>query len=428
MTHGQVPPVLGELYIPILLGIGLLILMVSWLPLVIKKAPLSLPIVCVGIGAGLFLLPQLRGYTLHPVDSPLLVEKATELIVIVSLMGAGLKIDHPLTWRGWRLTWRLLAVAMPITIAALTMLGMELLGIGLATALLLGTALSPTDPVLASDVQIECSREGEKDETRFALTAEAGLNDGFAFPFIHLAILAAAGGWAFETWREFAVQWVFVRIGIGLAAGIAGGWLLGRVIYRLPGDTRLSRTGDGFVALGATLSIYALTEVVHGYGFFAVFVAGIMLRRAGQRHDFNDKLHAFADETERLLMMGLLVLFGGMLTAGDLLSALGWPDVAFALAAIFLVRPVAGWIALAGLKLRPIERGAMAFFGIRGLGSVYYFAYGVNHGVFDQTTRLWGALGLVILLSILLHGISVTPVMRRIDRARAVDRAADVRA
>lgn len=410
---------LSELYIPALLGAGLLILLVAWLPLVLKPLPLSLPIVCVGIGAALGGTAMFAPYVPHPLETPVLVEKLAELIVIVSLMGAGLKIDRAFGWRNWGLTWRLLGIAMPLTIIAFALLGHAVLGMGLATALLLAAVLAPTDPVLASDVQIEDPQSDQDDEARFALTSEAGINDSLAFPFVHLAIAVAAAGLGIGTLGEWALDAVLIRITVGAVAGWAGGRLLGWIIYRLPGATRLSRTGDGFVALGATLVIYTVTELLHGYGFVAVFLAGLMLRRASDGHDFNQRLHDFADETERLLMMALLIAFGGMLTAGGLFALIGWPEVAFALIAIFLVRPITAWIALIGTKRSKGERFVIAFFGIRGLGSIYYLAYALNHGAFENPNRLWGAVGLVILISILLHGITVTPMMAWLDRRRA---------
>ncbi|UVO50742.1 cation:proton antiporter [Sphingomonas sp. SUN019] len=408
----------ASLYLPALLGAGLLVLLVAWLPLVLKKLPLSLPIICVGIGAGLGTLVPLAAYVPHPLETPVLVEKMTELIVIVSLMGAGLKIDHRFDFGGWKLTPRLLAIAMPLGIGAFLLAGQAILGLGLATALLLAAVLAPTDPVLAADVQIEEPDSHRDDEVRFALTSEAGLNDALAFPFVHLAIAAATTGLTAAAWRDWAMDAVAVRLLVGGAVGVASGWAMGKIIYRLPGDTRLSRTGDGFVALGATLSIYAATELLHGYGFLAVFVAGLMLRRAARGHDFNDKLHGFADEVERLLMMVLLVVFGAMLTASELFRLMGWPELLFALVAIFVIRPVTAWIALIGSGRPASERAIIAFFGIRGLGSVFYLAYALNHGTFDGPERLWGALGLVILISILLHGVTVTPVMRWVDRRR----------
>ena len=407
-----------QLYIPALLVIGLLILLVAWLPLVLSRAPLSLPIVCVGIGAALGWVPQLAPLIPHPVETPRVVEKMAELIVIVSLMGAGLKIDHPFSFGGWRLTARLLVIAMPLGIVAFLFAGQALLGLALPAALLLAAVLVPTDPVLAGDVQIERPDSHRDDEVRFALTSEAGLNDALAFPFVHLALAALASGFTAAMWRDWAIDAVAIRLTVGALMGCAGGWLVGWIIYRMPNKKKLSRTGDGFVALGATLTIYALTEVVHGYGFLAVFVAGLMMRRASGGHDFNDRLHDFADEVERLLMMVLLVVFGGMISATGLLTGIDWRVIAFALVGIFVIRPLTGMISLMGSD-RPLgERAIVAFFGIRGLGSVYYLAYALNHGKFEQPGRLWDALALIVLLSILLHGVTVTPAMRWMDRRR----------
>lgn len=177
-------------YILILTGAGLLIALVAWLPLALKRLPLSLPIVCIGIGAAIFLLPQV---TLRPLPYryPEITERFAEFVVIIALMGAGLKIDRVFGWRRWSITWRLLAITMPLGIVAIAALGMEVLGLPLAVALLLAASLAPTDPVLAADVQVGPPKTGDEDEVRFGLTSEAGLNDGAAFPFVHLAVLLA---------------------------------------------------------------------------------------------------------------------------------------------------------------------------------------------------------------------------------------------
>ncbi|WP_235973690.1 cation:proton antiporter [Parasphingopyxis marina] len=408
-----------QLYIPFLMGVGLLIFLVAWLPLIVRHLPLSLPIICVGIGMGIYSFDRFAPYALHPLEQPILVEKAAEFIVIISLMGAGLKIDRALNWRSWAIPARLLGIAMPLTIVALAVTAHLLFGVGAATALLLGAALAPTDPVLAADIQIEKPDSPQDDEARFALTSEAGLNDALAFPFVHLAIALAASGATVAAVGEWVLDALILKLVIGGALGWGGGRLLGWIIYRLPKTGRLSQSGDGFVALAATLTIYAGTEMLHGYGFLAVFVAGLMLRHAAPDDAFNVRLHDFADETERLLMMGLLVVFGGMMTAGGLFALLGWADIAFALAAIFLIRPAVGWLSLAGSAIPRAERAVISFFGIRGLGSVFYFAYGINHGSFEEPSRMWGTIGLVILISILLHGVSVTPAMERLDRTKA---------
>ena len=167
-------------YVLVLTGFGALVLLTAWLPMVLRQMPLSLPICCVGIGAALSAFPEVVGDVPRPQEHLQVVEKVTELIVIISLMGAGLKLDRVFGWRRWMVTWRLLGIAMPLTILALTALGSALLGLGAATALLLAASLAPTDPVLASDVQVGPPGEGQEDEMRFALTSEAGLNDGLA--------------------------------------------------------------------------------------------------------------------------------------------------------------------------------------------------------------------------------------------------------
>lgn len=397
-------------------AIGLVVLAVAWLPLLLKKLPLSLPIIFVALGMAIFSLTDLAIFSPLPVEAPVLIEKATEFIVIISLMGAGLKIGRPLTWANWKITTRLLVIVMPLTILAISLSGYWVLGLPLASAMLLGACLAPTDPVLASDVQIERPDGDDSDEARFALTSEAGLNDALAFPFVYLAIVAATAGLSVSSVGLWLWQDVVWRLAVGGLAGMAGGWLLGQIIYNLPQDTRLSRTGDGFIALGSTLAIYALAEFAHGYGFLAVFIAGLMLRRSADGDDFNSQLHDFADETERLVMMVLLVLFGGMLTGGGLLSNIGWDTITVAALVLLVIRPVIGWLALIDIRRHALERFVIAFFGIRGLGSVYYLAFALNHGDFAEQTILWETVGLIVVGSIVLHGLSVTPVMHHLNR------------
>lgn len=405
-----------NLYIVILLGFGCLVLLTAWLPMVLNRAPLSLPIICVAIGAALGASTLLPWPVPHPRDHLPLVERLTELVVIISLMGAGLKLDRRIAWRSWILTWRLLAVAMPLTILALALLGHVLLGLGAATALLLAAALAPTDPVLASDIQVGPPNSGEEGETRFALTSEAGLNDALAFPFVNAAIALAAVStrpdW-FGQWLAIDVVW---KLGAGLGVGLLTGRVLGFLVFHLPNRANLSRTGDGFVALGITCVAYGLAELAHGYGFLAVFVAALALRATERDNEFHEKLHDFAEELERLLMMAILVVFGAMLVAGGLLWGIGWRELAFGLIAIMLVRPLAGWLSLLGSGAATSERAVISVYGIRGIGSMYYLAYGLGHGGFDGDQSAWSALALIILLSVLLHGATVSPVMRRLDR------------
>lgn len=402
-----------------LLGLGAVILMVSWAPIGLKRWPLTLAILCVGIGVVVFSTGVLA-FNPDPRTWDTLTEKLAELVVIISLMGAGLKLDRPLGWRRWASTWRLLAVAMPLTVIATAWLGFMGLGFSLAMSLLLGAAMAPTDPVLAADVQVGPPKSGDDDEVRFGLTSEAGLNDALAFPFVHLAILAAAGGLASTA---ALTDWFTINVVWKLLAGGGVGYLVGRGLGFLIFHSQkagLSRLGDGLVALAATFLAYAVTELAHGYGFLAVFVCGLTIRAWERDNDFHKEMHDFSDQLERLLMMLLLVLFGGALANG-LLDALTWTDALIGLAILLVVRPVAGLIAMIGSPQPWRERLLMSFLGIRGIGSIYYVAYAINHGDFGSSERLWAIVGFIILASILIHGVSASPMLMRLARRRGRD-------
>lgn len=403
-------------YVLLLVGLGTLVLMTAWLPMLLRKAPLSLSILCVGAGAALFALPPLRPFAVHPLQHPVVVERLSELVVIVSLMGAGLKIDRIIGLRSWVLTWRLLGIAMPITMLIVVGLAWGLLGVGLAPALLIAAVLAPTDPVLASDVQVEGPGEGTEDEARFALTSEAGLNDGFAFPFVHLAIALSAASFGIGDLLEWFGRDFLWKTFLGVAGGYAIGRGLGHLTFHLPMRASLSRTGDGFVALAVTLLAYGVIETLGGFGFLAVFVSALALRNASRDHDYHDRLHGFAEEAERLLMMLLLVLVGGIAAFGGLLAAFDWWMLLFVAGVLLIARPAAGLVSLAGSKLPWREQLVISFFGIRGMGSIYYLAFALNHASFADPYRLWSIVGGVVLASILLHGITVTPALRLLDR------------
>ncbi|MER7460829.1 cation:proton antiporter [Micromonospora sp. NPDC126480] len=398
--------------------VGLGALLAGILPRVLERRPLSMPIAFLGLGMLVFLLPI--GL---PDPDPLRYKDAathlTEVGVIVALMGAGLKIDRPLNWHRWSSTWRLLAIAMPVCIGAVALLGWWWAGLVPAAALLLGAALAPTDPVLASDVQVgePTDVEDGEDEVRFALTSEAGLNDGLAFPFVYAAIAIAATGLAPGDW---IARWLTVDLLWKTVAGVAGGWLvgwlLGKLFFRAPSELRLARHAEGFLALAATFLAYGLVELVSGYGFLAVFVAARAIRAVERTHEFHSVLHDFAEQVERLLTVMLLLLFGGAVIGG-LLGPLTWPAAAVGLALVFVVRPLAGWLSLRGAPGRPAEHWVIALFGIRGVGSFYYLAYATTKADFPRADLLWATVGLVVLVSVVVHGIAATPVMQLLDRA-----------
>lgn len=395
-----------------------MILLVSWAPVGLKRLPLTLAILCVGLGVLVF-STGLLSFNPDPRTWDTATERLTELVVIISLMGAGLKLDRPLGWRSWSTTWRLLAVAMPLTIAAVAWLGWAGMGFSLAMALLLGAAMAPTDPVLAADVQVGPPRSGDEDEVRFGLTSEAGLNDALAFPFVHLAILATAGGLATQAGLA---DWFGIKVGWKLLAGLAAGWLVGKALGHVMFRSRRgpSRLGDALIALAATLIAYATAEAIHGYGFLAVFVCAVTIRASERDHEIHQAMHDFSDQIERLLIMLLLVLFGGALANG-LLSSLTWTDALIGLAVVFVVRPVAGMIAMTGSSQPMRERLLLSFLGIRGVGSVYYVAYGLNHGDFGDSERLWAIVGFIILVSILVHGVTAAPLLQRLTRRREAE-------
>jgi len=403
-----------------LAGFGLLIALVTWLPHALKRLPLSLPIVCIAIGAAVFSLPAVALKPL-PMDYPEIAERFTEFVVIIALMGAGLKLDRIFTWRRWGITWRLLGITMPLSIAAMTLLGLGI-GLPLAAALLLGAALAPTDPVLASDVQVGPPKTGEEDEVRFGLTSEAGLNDSFAFPFVHLAILTAVHG--VSTYANWFGDWAVTYVGWRIVVGIGAGWAIGKFVgwltFHVPAETKLAQTGDGLIAIAATFFAYGVTEMAQGYGFLAVFVAALTIRASHRGHDFNRDMHDITEQIERIAMMVLLLLLGGALVSG-VLNALQPIDIVFALIVLLIVRPLTGLIGLAGFKASLAERTTIAFFGIRGVGSFYYLAYALNHAAFAGGERLWAIVSLIVLLSIVMHGLTVTPIMRAVDRKHGRD-------
>lgn len=406
-------------YILAMTGAGVLIALVAWLPLALKKLPLSLPIICIALGAAIFSLPQIALRPL-PMSYPDITERFTEFVVIIALMGAGLKIDRVFHVRRWAVTWRLLAITMPLSILAITLLG-ACVGLPWIVALLLGAALAPTDPVLASDVQVGPPKTGVEDEVRFGLTSEAGLNDGLAFPVVHLAIVLAVSSVNGEPWLA---KWLTHNVAWEIGAGAFGGWVIGKVFgwltFRIPSDSKLASTGDGLIAIAATFVSYGVTEIFHCYGFLAVFVTALTLRHAHRQHDFHRDMHDVTEQVERLAMMVLLLLFGGALVTG-LLRPLTLVDVGLALAVLLVVRPAAGMLGLIGLKADRSEKLTLAFFGIRGVGSIYYVAYALNHASFPEAERLWSIVGLIILLSIILHGLTVTPIMRSLDRRQGRD-------
>ncbi|RDI70243.1 cation:proton antiporter [Halopelagius longus] len=425
-----------------LLFVGIALLGTAVLPRLLEHQPLSFPLVYVAVGTLLFAVVP-GAPALDPVANSYLTERLTELVVLISLMGAGLKIDRPFSLWSWSATWRLLGVALPLTAAAVAVLAWGLLGLLPATAILLGAVLAPTDPVLASGIEAGApltELEEEADpryrwgSVRFALTSEAGLNDGLAFPLTNLAIVVAgatvAGGSPADG-QSWLLEWFLVdvlyKIGAGLVLGYVIGQVMARFLFRLPIPESVAEMMHGqdvmagVEALATTLIAYGVTELLGGYGFIAVFVAALALRRFEWEHDYYVELHDFAVLTERVLMATVLLLFGGAI-AGGLLWPLTVPQAVVGLALLFLVRPLAGALSFVGTPASWPERAIISFFGIRGIGSFYYLSHALAEASFRErelavaAEELWALVGFVVLLSIILHGVSSSPVMDAFDR------------
>jgi NhaP-type Na+/H+ or K+/H+ antiporter len=390
------------------------------LPRYLSRAPVSMPMVFVAAGVlGFTLVDDLPSP--DPVAHGAVTVHLTEFCVIVALMGAGLAIDRPVGWRRWSTTWRLLGITMPLSIVGCALLGWWLLGLGLGAALLLGAVIAPTDPVLAGEVQVGEPADPEEleDEARFSLTSEAGLNDALAFPFVYAAIAismvgAHPSGWLTD-WLLVDVAW---RLTVGTLVGLAAGWLLSRLFFRSRSErARLADQAEGFVALAATLLAYGFAELCQGYGFLAVFVCACFLRAAERTHEYHGVLHNWVEQLERLLTVAILVLFGGAVARG-LLAGVGVAEVTLAAVFLLLVRPLSGQIGLARGRTGRWERWVIAFFGVRGIGSLYYAAYGIEEGHFANPEQIWSVVGLIVLGSVVLHGVLATPVMDRLDSLR----------
>jgi len=396
-----------------LVVVGVIVILARWLPrLVSKREPAAAPLMIIFGAVAALLVPNLPILP-DPRQTPLPWELVSELTVIIALFGAGMRIDSLRPWRRWVPTARMLMIAMPLTIFAVALLGVALAGLTAAGAILLGAVLAPTDPVLAADVQVGPPQEGGEHPVRFALTTEAGLNDGLAFPFVYLGLIVAAEGLNPGVWAwDWLLQDVFYRIILGVIMGWAGGRVLGFILFSVPKGAILAETGSGVIALAGVLLCYGSTELIEGYGFIAVAVLGLTLRRIEEDHHFHRRLHDFSESIENALTAILLVALGTALPT--LLGDLTWAHVLIALTLILVIRPLSGWIALTKTDLKHRDRAVVSVYGVRGIGSIYYLCYAGSHMEFSNEAQLWSLVALVILLSTILHGFSVGWAMNQL--------------
>lgn len=394
--------------------IGIASLGMAWMPSLTKKTKISYAIVYVLIGMLVYaLIPVLP--SANPLEHEVFTLHLTEMVVIISIMGTGLKIDEPFSIKTWTVPFRLVTITMLISIAAVALVTWYFFNINLATAILLGAVLAPTDPVLASDVQVGPPMDDSKDNTRFTLTAEAGMNDGMAFPFTWLAIsLASISG----TVQQKLLSWMWMDVLYRIAAAVLIGYVVGKliaylVIY-LPEKENFVVIRDGFVGISITLAVYGITEMVQGYGFIAVFVTAITLRNAEMGHKYHKKLHRFTDQIEKILVAIVLILFGGAIISGILKPLTGaW--AIFGLVFLLVIRPITALVSMIGIPYHIKEKMAVSFFGIRGIGSFFYLAFALIETKFDKPRELWAVTSFIVLASILIHGFSATTVIKEIS-------------
>jgi NhaP-type Na+/H+ or K+/H+ antiporter len=401
-------------YHMLLAAFGLAILLAYWLPRLFSgREPAAAALL---IGLGLLIFGWLPGMpdALSPLARPLPWEILSELCVIVGLFGVGLRIDRIKDFRRWWPTVRLLAIAMPLTILAVSMFGWWIGAMTLGGGLLLGAVLSPTDPVLAGDLQVGKPNEGRENLVRRTLTAEAGLNDGLAFPFVYLGMaVASAGAFSLDILGEWLWRDVAYRIAIGVGCGLVIGRLLAFLLFQFPRENALAKTEGGVFAMAGVFLTYGATELIEGYGFIAVFVAGVTLRRTETESGFHTRLHSFAENIEHALTAVLLIALGAALPA--LLSALTPEGIVIAVALIVLVRPLIGWVSLVGSQIKGRQRFVVAVYGVRGVGSIYYLSYAGSHMKLDNEAELWAITALAITISTILHGFSAAFAVEKVS-------------
>lgn len=370
------------------------------------------------------------------------LELVTEAALLISLFSVGLKLGVPLTDRRWVLPLRLAFPAMVLTVGMIAAVGYWGMGLSLGAAVLLGAILAPTDPVLASGVPSDPG--ANPDRVGFSLAGEGALNDGSAFPFVLLGLglmglhEIGAGGWR---WWVVDLLW---STGGGLVIGAALGVMVGQLVVHLRTRHQNAVGFDEFLSLGLVATAYGVAQWFLASGFLAVFAAGLALSRVRERpllgtvpHDLAAPVkeswathshHAssamtravkgFNHQLEKLAELGIVLVIGALLPYAAPSATLWW----FVPLLFLVIRPLAVFAGTLGGALAWRPRAMMAWFGIRGIGSVFYLLYALFHGVSGPLAGQLLSLTLgTVVASIVLHGVSVLPLMNWYHRgARAV--------
>jgi NhaP-type Na+/H+ or K+/H+ antiporter len=392
---------------------GILVMLAAWMPLFLERVPVSLAMLAVALGAA---VPLFTEGTNPLVNYNPWMEHVSEFALLVAVLGAGLKIDRPFSFRGWASTWRLLLPVMLLSIVAIAFLGWLALGLSFGFAVLLAAILAPTDPVLAASVQVGPPGAGDEDEASFALTSEAGLNDGLAFPFVMLGLAIIEG--TMQSFPDF-MRWLSVEmiwdVGGGAGLGIAIGWGLVSANRFLPERLRLSSTNSGLVCVGLAFLAYGFALACEANGFVAVFCEAVTLRNLVRSYDYSRRLSNMAGQFERVAVVIIFAAMGIAVSRG-LLSNAGWNELLFSFAVLLIVRPAAVFLGFIGSKADIRTRLALGYFGIRGVGSLYYISYVVTEVAPDPHYRLAMAVVLVVLISVVLYGLTTDAAIRLVLR------------
>ncbi|BAU04119.1 cation:proton antiporter [Fischerella sp. NIES-3754] len=425
-----------DIYIIDLLIIGLLLLVVTLGSGWIARLPLSFALIYLVVGIVLgpygFGLIQLRRDGIFNAE---VLERITEFVVIISVFSCGLKIVRPIGWKSWNLTTRLIALLMPISIFGLAVVGKLLLGMNWGEAILLGAILAPTDPVLASEVQLTDTHD--QDELRFGLTSEGGLNDALAFPFVYFGLYALKD----SNWNNWLKSWISIDLFWAIAAGIMMGFVVAKAVVWIDKKVQKRRRPDelmeDFIAISTILLTYSLTEIVNGYGFLAVFVAGLVVQRSYKNSEKTLAQLEFIERLEKLLEVGTILLLGSILLFQPILNYATQSLLVIVLLSL-IIRPLGVWLSTIGQSssskhrfLHPGSRWLIGWFGIRGVGSLYYLAYAFGKGLEGEVAeKISWITYTTIVVSVIVHGVSATPLMnmyeRRIARSQAVHESSTI--
>lgn len=375
----------------------------------------SASVVYVVLGAvGAAGLSLLDVQPIDPIDDHTLIERLTELALIVAVFAGGLTVERHVRRRSIASVVILLVIVMPLTIAAIAAFGYYVMGLTFAAALLLGAVLAPTDPVLAGDVGLGPPGSETEGEPRFSLHTEAAINDGLASPFVVLGLFVATKGgsdWIGEWIWADVLYAVGVATAIGLALGAGAAWLVTRLRTR----ELMAAELDAFAALALILIVYGLSELAGSYGLLALFAAGFAFRRYEFEHEVNEGFHSGPETAGTLLELAVLLLLGSMLTF-DGLGIPGWDGWLLAPLVILVIRP-ALVMATSGPGLAPVrERLFLAFFGVRGVAALFYAAIVAGSDAISPAETeivVWTTIVCVV-VSIVIHGVSATPLTTRL--------------